>query len=486
MKNSRRWLAAMLLCSTVLAACSGTAGGPGAANAPAGSASTPAGSSGTASTPAGSASTSAGSSGATASTSGQAAPVKLTLQRFFGECASDYTGVTDLSKGHGECGIIQVLVNKWNAEHPEAQIETTVVDGGQHYTRLTAAIASGSPPDITIMHGAQLPNFAARNTLVPLGDQFASVGIDTNDLIPTALDYATYNNQVYALPFDIHTMLWHINVDLFKQAGLVDAQGNPKLPTNQDEFVAAAKQMKEKTGKQFVQAQTIDADLGTDWNLFGFVQQQGSKLLSDDLKQANVNTPQALKGVQFWSQLIKDGYTTPDVKDTNAMFFNGDVATLINGTWAVDQFDEQVKSGKTAFKTYLVAPFPTIFGQPAAWSNSHMWALPAQTKQDPAKLKAAVQFLKYLYDNEAQWARTGHLSVRKSVLNSTEYKALPHRSEYAQAAEIAKPLPRISQIDAFQTIMKEEILGVYLGQKAPEKALADAQQRVNDALKSAQ
>jgi multiple sugar transport system substrate-binding protein len=53
------------------------------------------------------------------------------------------------------------------------------------------------------------------------------------------------------LPFDTHTWLWHINLNLFKQAGLIDASGNAILPKSADELLAQAKQFKEKTGKPY-------------------------------------------------------------------------------------------------------------------------------------------------------------------------------------------------------------------------------------------
>ena len=48
---------------------------------------------------------------------GHAAPaqsVEITLLRFFGDCAGEYSNVTDLDKAVGECGIIQVLTDgRW-------------------------------------------------------------------------------------------------------------------------------------------------------------------------------------------------------------------------------------------------------------------------------------------------------------------------------------------------------------------------------------
>ncbi len=415
------------------------------------------------------------------SSSSNGGKVTLSFQRFFGECSDQYKGVTDLSKAHAECGIIQVLTNKWNAEHPNIQIQTDVVDGGTYYQKISSEIASGSPPDIALMHGVELPSFASRHTLLPLGDKLAKAGVDANDFLPAALNNASYGGKLYALPFDVHTILLHINMDLFKKAGLVDAQGNPKIPNSPDEFLAEARQMKERTGKQFVIAQS-DADVGTDWSLSSFIWQQGGDVFSSDLKKSSINTPEGARALKLMTDLIKGGYFTPNVKDTNAMFLNGDVASIINGTWAVDQFDQQVKSGQAAFKNYRAAPFPNVFGNAAAWSNSHTWVIPARTNQDPAKVDAAIQFMKYLYDNNLTWARTGHFPARKSVLTSPDYTSLPHRSEYAQSAQIARGYPRIQQIDAFEATMREEMLGVYLGQKTPAQGLASAQQRVDAIL----
>lgn len=398
------------------------------------------------------------SSGGQATPTTSAAPVKLTFHRFFGECADQYTGVTDLAKGEGECGVIQVLTNKWNAEHPEAQLEITVTDFGAHYTNLSAEIAAGEAPDIVVMHGAQIPNYASRGALMPLDDLLASAGVDTSDFLPAARDHASYNGKLYALPWDIHSIVWHINVDLFQQAGLVDEQGNPKLPQNRDEFMAAAKQMKEKTGKSFLAAQT-NGDIGGHWAVESMIWQQGGELFTSDVMTATIKTPEALNAVDFFGDLFEAGYAgnNDDYGSAQTKWLNGEAATMINGTWSIGDYNQQVLDGKTAFKTYYVAPFPTVFDQPAVWSNSHTWAMPMQANPDPAKLEAAGRFLKYLNDNEVQWTRTGHLTVRQSVLQSTEFTDLPHRSEYGETARIARAYPRIKQVDAFTAIMHDEI-----------------------------
>jgi len=57
-------------------------------------------------------------------------------------------------------------------------------------------------------------------------------------------DWKKYTDMpVYFLPWTIGTMILGYRADLFKEAGIVDANGNPKAPETWDEFLAAAKKL---------------------------------------------------------------------------------------------------------------------------------------------------------------------------------------------------------------------------------------------------
>ncbi|MEO5970860.1 MAG: hypothetical protein ABIQ95_13110, partial [Bdellovibrionia bacterium] len=59
---------------------------------------------------------------------------ELTLSRFFGSCTDQYSDVTDLSRAEGECGIIQVLTNKFNAENKiGAFVKTQTTEWSAYY-----------------------------------------------------------------------------------------------------------------------------------------------------------------------------------------------------------------------------------------------------------------------------------------------------------------------------------------------------------------
>lgn len=412
--------------------------------------------------------------------------VTIKFYRFFGGCTDEYAGVTDLSVAVGECGIIQVLTNKFNAENEYGiTVETENVDWWTYYDRLTATFAGGEPPDIAVMHRSTLPNFLARGMFRALDEDFAAAGIDVSDFTATALEAVTFNGKVYGLPWDVHALLWHMNVDLFAQAGLVDSAGNPILPTSAEDLLAQAKQMKEQTGINYLSvAATNDPMMFRVFN--AMVWQQGSDIFSEDLTSATLNTPEGRAAIELFQALFEGGYADPalDYGASEQAFLNGEAAVMINGTWPVDAYTAQAADPASGLSNYRVSDFPTLFGTPTTWSDTHMWVIPVQPDPAPAKYDAAVKFLKFLYDHNFEWARTGHMSVRVSVLQGPELAALPHRSEYLNTANIARAVPQIQYQRAIQDIISEELQAVWLAGKTPDQALGDAETRINDLLEN--
>jgi multiple sugar transport system substrate-binding protein len=413
-----------------------------------------------------------------------AADVKLF--RFFGDCTTEYGAVTDMSKANGECGIIQALTNKFNAENKiGAKVITQTVDWNTYYDLLSATYSTGNIPDVAIMHRSALPNFVKRDLLTPLKDPLTKAGVDFSDYVPAAAAAVTVGDQAYAMPFDIHALLVHINVDLMKKAGLVDAAGEPILPKSAAELIEQGKKFKEATGKTYLGMES-DSKAAMAVRLFDtLVWQQGSDLVTEDGKKATLDTDAGLKAATLIDELYKDGLVNKqqDYAGSEQAFLNGDTGLLLNGTWGVDNYDSQAKSGKAGLKTYKVANFPNLYGSPAVWSDSHLWTVPANPDRSAEVLEASVAFLKFLNDNNFQWARTGHLSVRQSVIASEEFKKLPHRSEYAETATIARAFPQVQNQRAVQDVMITELTSMWLADKSTTDSLASQQSRVDQILR---
>ena len=101
---------------------------------------------------------------------------------------------------------------------------------------------------------------------------------------------------------------------------------------------------------------------------------------------------------------------------------------------------------------------------------------------DPAKLEAAMTFLRFMNDNNFEWARTGHISVRTSVLESEEYQSLPHRAEYVRTVGIARAVPHMLNYNSVEQILNAQLGAVVVTDKPVEDALADADARITEVL----
>jgi multiple sugar transport system substrate-binding protein len=418
--------------------------------------------------------------GLSAVTAEQLKGATIKLARFFGDCDNTTKGVTDVTKATSECETIQILTNAFNANNKYG-IKVERLGGAEwntYYDTLNAAYAGGTAPDVAVMHGSNVADYAKRNLLLRLDDQLSVTGADLKDAAPAARQAVTYEGGTYGLPFDIHAALVHLNVDLFKQAGLVDAQGNPKLPTSTEEFLAQAKQLTAKTGKKYFGTARVKDGLGVHmWR--SLVNQQGASILNEDRTKATVDTPEARNALDFMGKVFNGTYADPDQTYDAAQqaFLKGDTAMLMNGTWVVDQYTKEAKFD------YRAADFPTLYEKPAIWGDSHMWVLPRQKSADPVRQRAALEFASYLYEHSGDWAiHTGHLAARTSVLNSPEYQKAPQRANYVETGRAnANPVPPVSSWMAVNEALISQIDSIWFQGASADTALTEANRKI-DAL----
>jgi len=133
---------------------------------------------------------------------------------------------------------------------------------------------------------------------------------------------------------------------------------------------------------------------------------------------------------------------------------------------------------------YAVAPFPQLYANPKVWADGHSWVILKANLTD-AQRKSAYSFLKFLWDNDFQWARTGHLPASQKVIDSADFKALPFRSVLAPLSVNGTALPAaVRHQFGVQDIEGEEVASAMRGDKTIDAALADMEDRVNKLLQS--
>lgn len=403
----------------------------------------------------------------------------VSLGRFFGDCEN---AGTDTKSSVGEACIIQSIINAASEQIDGVTVNTLPTDWGNYYDQIKAAYAGGTPPDVHVLHRSSLAEFAALGAFADLSGDLAGAGIDPADWEDKALEAVTVDGKILAVPMDFHANLWHVNMDLMAEAGLVE-DGKPVLPGSPEELLAQAQQFKDATGQDYLAADFAQFPIGVRVVL-ALMWQQDANIFTDDAT-ATIDSPEARNAIAAITQLFDAGLANPQLNyaDSQQAFLNGEAGILVNGTWVVDFYDSEAKKDEVALNSYYAADFPTLFGTPATWADNHMWAIPASLKaNDPDTYAAALKVLAFINDHNIDWARTGHMAVRKSVLESDDYAALPHRSEYTGTAAIARDTPPSERYSAIQDVLNREFQAIWLTDKPVDAALADAQADVQDLL----
>jgi multiple sugar transport system substrate-binding protein len=405
---------------------------------------------------------------------------EITFARFFGACEGDYGTSQDVANARGECGVMTTLVNLFNATNKDnIVVKPQIIEWGPYYQQLNARIAAKDIPTIAVMHTAQIGDYT--RYIEDLDPMLKEAGIDPAEFTPNARAGVTVGGKIYAMPWDTHSWLWHFNIGLFKKAGLVDAEGQPLVPRTVDEMIAQAKQMKEKTGKPYIIIATSGpgdfANGGRGY--YSWLYDQGGTIFPNGFDKADFKTPASLNAFRAFEALAKGDYITKGLDGSGALggFMNGAGAVYMTGTWRIDDFlAAAAKPGSPLSEGYTTRVFPNLFQTKSVWTDNHSWVLP-KGGTTPANRKAALTFMKFLWDHNFDWARGGgHLPARQSLM--AEYAKLPLRQYVVDIPTFGKALPHdVRRQFAFQNMIGEEVANIINSGKSAEQAADAAQER---------
>ncbi|MBC7729177.1 MAG: extracellular solute-binding protein [Microbacteriaceae bacterium] len=415
-----------------------------------------------------------------------ASPVDLQFARFFGTCESRYGSVTDPAQATGECGIVTALTNRFNARQADVVVRPQIIEHRSYYSQLGARIINRDVPAVVVLHASVLNDFVKRGLVEPLDTGFAEVGIDPRDFTAQAARAVTVDGRAHALPFDTHSWLWHLNLNLLRQAGLLQADGKALLPRSEEELLSQARRFKAATGKPYFILLTVNDAPAFLRTLVTLVHQQGGSLFPRDPLHIDLGTPEARRAVALLRTLYSEGLASHgnDYASAIQAFVAGQGAVMVNGTWLMGDLDKEAGvAGHALHGGYDAVPFPSLYGRPGVWADNHLLVMLKGGTRNAAERRAALQFMKFMYDEGGAWARTGQLPTRRSVIESAAYTGLPHRREIAPLAEVGVNLPlAVARQSRLQTVLGDQLAATVVNDVPPEQALGRAERSINRML----
>jgi multiple sugar transport system substrate-binding protein len=360
---------------------------------------------------------------------------------------------------------LREIVKEWNAENPNIQIEMSVIVWTTFYDKLTASAAAGRGPDIAALHYERLVEYASRGVLLPLDEYTASAGLRDDDFVQIPWKGGIYQGKRCAVALDWMPLIGlYYNKGHYREAGL-DPESPPKDGRT---FVEYSKKL--TTGDRWGYMVSRSTPLA---RLFlSIIYQNESTLISKDMKKSLINAPEAVDAVQIIADTIHKYKIAPletAPNEENAAMKAGKLSHVLHHLAMSNDFGAQ----KDLDLGYAAIP---VFGKSqAVFPNSHQIVLPKPKEQDPKKISAAMEFIKWLLmEKGMDWAKAGQLAIRKQILESAEFMALPfHANQVAMQPYLRYP-PQTTKWGEVYARIHPNVEKVILGIESAQSAMNNA------------
>ncbi|WP_230398125.1 ABC transporter substrate-binding protein [Novisyntrophococcus fermenticellae] len=374
------------------------------------------------------------------------------------------------------------LINQFNdsiGKEKGVVVEGVVDD----YTKWKTDVQAGNQVDIvqhtfsTLDNSAQSLGFKAYEDIFPddeLKEQFAA-------FTSNALSLGQIQGKTYGLAFTFSTPILYINSKLFEDAGLDPT----KPPKTWDETLAAAKTIKEATGKDGF---GLAPDNG--WTTEGILFSNGANVLNDDQTKAVFTSDEGVEALEMWKAFYTAGVAGLGTdKDLMQEFSAGNLAMYLQSTSLYSGFKEAAEAGGW---TLYGGEMPGFGDKPSVPVNSGS-CLAVRPDSDQ-KAAAIWEFIKFVTGKEGYTIITseiGYLPLRTDITDDPAYL-----KDYIDQNPILRTnlnqLTRMRPVTIWPGDVATEASAIFMDATVQsistdadvKKVMAKAQDQINDLLGS--
>jgi len=390
---------------------------------------------------------------------------------------------------------LNALAGQFNASQKDYKV--VAVYKGQYPVSMTAAIAAfraGNAPHILqVFEVGTATMMAARGAVVPVAKVMADAKEPFNPkaYLPTVAGYYTdLKGNMLSFPFNSSTVLFYINRDSFKKAGLDPT----KPPTTWAEVVAAAEKLK-GSGQ--------DCSYTTSWPSWMHIENfsawhdvpMGTKQngMGGFDTQFNFNSPLHVRHVAMLGDLAKRGLFTyaGRTNQGDAKFSSGECAMFSGSASATAGIR---KAARFEWSSHFIPYHDDVKGAPqnSIIGGASLWVMGGKK---PAEYRGVAKFLAFLSRPEIQmeWhTGTGYVPITLAAYEQTRKSGyydknpgadLPVRQLTHKAPTANSKGLRFGNFVQGREVIEEELEAVFSGRKEAKAALDDAVKRGNDILR---
>lgn len=220
----------------------------------------------------------------------------------------------------------QTAVDEFEAANPGINVEVTTIPYPEYQDRLLLAVQSGEGPDVSTVDQIWNSAFAVAGAIDPLDELIAnSAGIKQENFFPGAWESATWEGQVWGVPFNVD--VWQFtfyNNTLLQEAGV-----DPATLATWEGLKAAAEALTDREAGRY--GVGLFSHMGEDTVVVmnSFVYSNGGSVLLED-GTCGLDQPEAVEALEYLKSLepyAPEGVLNASSGSMRELFLNGSLAT---------------------------------------------------------------------------------------------------------------------------------------------------------------
>ncbi|WP_337641637.1 ABC transporter substrate-binding protein [Anthropogastromicrobium sp.] len=399
---------------------------------------------------------------------------------------------TTISFWHSMGGVngqaIDTLVQKFNDENEygitvEAEYQGSYDDA---LNKLKSAQIGNMGADLVQVYEIGTRFMIESGWIVPMQSMVNADEYDTSVLESNLAAYYTINDMLYSMPFNSSTPLMYYNKDMFDAAGITE------IPDSLESIAQIGDKLLD-SGAQEVMSLGIYG-----WFFEQFIGKQGLEYANNGNGRTEAATAVAFDEngaaaniLNEWKNLYDLGYAPNVGKGGDAGladFSAGKSAITLGSTASLKQILQDV-DGKFEVGTAYFPKVKSTDEGGVSIGGASLWAL---DNNDPKKLRATWEFVKFLISPESQafWnAETGYFPVNVDAHDEDVFKENIEKYPQFETAidQLHDSAPQyagalLSVFSEARAIVESEIESMLNGNETVDEAVDSMTSQINDAI----
>lgn len=399
---------------------------------------------------------------------------------------------TTISFWHSMGGVngqaIDTLVQKFNDENEygitvEAEYQGSYDDA---LNKLKSAQIGNMGADLVQVYEIGTHFMIESGWIVPMQSMVNADEYDTSVLESNLAAYYTINDMLYSMPFNSSTPLMYYNKDMFDAAGITE------IPDSLESIAQIGDKLLD-SGAQEVMSLGIYG-----WFFEQFIGKQGLEYANNGNGRTEAATAVAFDEngaaaniLNEWKNLYDLGYAPNVGKGGDAGladFSAGKSAITLGSTASLKQILQDV-DGKFEVGTAYFPKVKSTDEGGVSIGGASLWAL---DNNDPKKLRATWEFVKFLISPESQafWnAETGYFPVNVDAHDEDVFKENIEKYPQFETAidQLHDSAPQyagalLSVFSEARAIVESEIESMLNGNETVDEAVDSMASQINDAI----